>query len=246
MARVVTKVLLIFSLLLMCAGPALSQTKFLKARKLMSSRAKLATFVVRKITVEIRDVFDESDLAWPYRTVNNLKVSTRDEVVKRELLIKEGEKYDQFAVDESIRNLHRLPFVRNAVILPTYDGQFVDLTVVVQDTWTLFPQINLSSQGGVNKWSVGVAEGNLLGYGNRAELLYSEEDNRETIQGVYEDDLFLGSHDRLLLGQFIRADGYRSVVSYGRPFRSLLESNAWVINAETFDWAQILYKNSDE
>ena len=46
---------------------------------------------IRTITVEVRDIFDESNLGFFYRTVNSLKVSSKEEVVRRELLVKEGD-----------------------------------------------------------------------------------------------------------------------------------------------------------
>ena len=215
-----------------------------RAKRLKTTQTQKLT--IRNIEIQVRDVFDDPDSGYFYKTANRLKISSRESVIRRELIFKSGEPYDKFVVDESLRNLRRLSFVRDPRIITNVDGDHIDIVVSVQDTWTLFPQIGWSSGGGDNKTSIGIAESNLLGYGKRLELLYAKDDGIKNQQAVYEDDLFLGSRDRLLLGQFLRSDGYRSVASFGRPFRSLVEPSAWVINGEGFDLVEKLYQDGDE
>jgi len=192
------------------------------------------------------DVFDDPSLGSFYKTVNNLKISTDESVIERELLIKEGDKFDPFLVEESERNLRSLPYLRRVSITPVHDGGFVDLIVSVQDTWTLIPQLNLALGGGRDKKSIGIAESNLLGYGKRAELLYADEDGREQVQGVWDDRRFMGTHQRLLLAHFERTDGYRFVGLWGKPFRSLVEPYAWSFNTDLSDQVSKLFEASEE
>ena len=102
--------------------------------------------IIRSIRIEVVEIFDEPDIGRFYRTVNKLKAGTREEVVRRELLFEEGEPFDSFLLEESERNLRRLPFLRQISITPVHDGRYVDLMIQVQDTWTLFPFITLSSR----------------------------------------------------------------------------------------------------
>lgn len=202
--------------------------------------------IVRSIKIDVREIFDESNIAFFYRAVNNLKAATKEEVIRREVLFDEGDAFDQFLLEESERNLRSLPYLRQISITALDDGLYVDLVVSVQDTWTLFPFIALSSGGGTKKQAIGVTEGNLLGYGKRLELLVAEDEGRDSVEAVWDDRRLFGSYQRLTLGQFIRSDGYRSVASLGRPFRSLVEPYAWSINTDVYDLVGRLFEAGDE
>ena len=201
---------------------------------------------VRTIEVEIREIFDEPDIGFFYRTVNKVKISTREEIVRQELLVHEGDVFDQFLIDESERNLRSLPFLREVSITPVFEADAVDLIVSVQDTWTFFPFINLTSGGGTNKSAVGIAESDLLGYGKRIEFLVAEDEGRRKVEGIWDDSRFLGTYQRLTLGHFQRSDGDRTVVSYGRPFRSLVEPYSWQMEGDQFDLVGKLFENAQE
>jgi hypothetical protein len=216
------------------------------SRAKTSSSAKARKFKVGDINIEVADIFEESELAWFYRAVNSAKISTRIEIIRRELLFAEGDNYDPFLVAESERNLRSLPFLRQVSITPVPDGEKINFLVRVQDTWTLFPFINLSTGGGSSSSAIGLTEGNFLGYGKRLELLVADDEGRDKIEGVYDDRRLFGSYNRLTLGHFERSDGYRSVTSLGRPFRSLVDPYAWSINTNFFDLVGRLFKDGDE
>ena len=214
--------------------------------RVSASPAPVATGVIRKITIQLRDVFEGDDLAYPYRAANSVKVNTRDEVVRRELLFREGDVFDQFIIDESARNLRTLPFLREVAITTTQDGNAVDVLIEVQDTWTLIPQVGFTSGGGQSRTTVGLAEGNVLGFGKRAELLFSDDEGRKKIEGVYDDRRLWGTPQRLLLGHFDRSDGFRTLGLWGRPFRSLLDKDSWQTYADVSDTVGKLFELGDE
>lgn len=202
--------------------------------------------IIRNIFFEIRDVFDQQDQEWFYKTANSLKINTRKELLKRELLFKEGEPLNLFVIQESERNLRSLSYIDRVSITHNVEGAYADITVRVHDTWTLIPTINYSSGSGNERRSVGISEGNIAGYGKRVELLYDDNDGRTSVQGVYDDARFLGTHKRLILGAFDRSDGYRGVFSYGRPFRSVIEKRSWLTSADISDSVGKLYEAGDE
>ncbi len=203
--------------------------------------------IIRSIRIKIRKVFDENNLSFPYETANYLKIPTKEDVIRRELLFKVGDKLDEFSLQESERKLRTLPYIRQAVIYSEQKEKgYSDVTVSVQDTWTLFPQFTFSKGAGAKKKAMGIKDTNLFGYGKRLELLYMEDDGRESIQTVYDDNRLFNSKLNLLLANFIQSDGYKSVISLGRPFRSLFERKAWVVNGESYNLISKLFKNGDE
>jgi len=202
---------------------------------------------IRSITITVREIFDEADLNPFYRTANKLKVNTRKEVIRQELLFKEGDTFDPFLMRESERNLRSLGFLREVEITPDkLDGDVVDVAVSVQDTWTFIPQLGFSSGTGRQSMSAGAAENNLMGMGKRIEALYREEESRKSLEGVWEDDRVWGSRNRLLAAYFDRDDGERGIVSFGRPFRSLVEKSAWSFDTDAGDTIGRLFQNGDE
>ncbi len=211
-----------------------------------SETAKASKPIVRSITVEVRDIFDEDDVGGFYRLVNNLKASTKTEIVRRELLLQEGDVFDRFLLEESERKLRSLPFLRKISITPVRDGAFIDLLVQVQDTWTLFPFINLSSGGGTDKKAIGLTESNLFGYGKRLEFLVADDEGRQKVEAVWDDPRLFGTYQRLTVGHFQRSDGFRTIGAYGRPFRSLVEKSSWGFEADVFDLVGRLFEATDE
>ena len=201
---------------------------------------------IRSIQIKVNDVFEGQDLALFYRTANNIKPQTREHVIRRELLFKEGDVYDPFRIQESARFLRALPFLRQIFITPTFDGDQVDIIVSVQDTWTFVPFLSFSSGGGTKKESVGISESNLAGFGKRVEMLYANDEGRQKIEGVFEDRRLFGTYQNLTVGHFQRTDGDRTVVFYGRPFRSLVEPYSWSMEVESFDLVGRLFDKATE
>ncbi len=200
---------------------------------------------VRNVFVTVGEIFEDTQDAF-YQTVNKLKINTRKEVVLREVKLKPGDEYSEFAVRESERALRNLRYLRYVKITPKFDGDQVDLYVRVEDAWSIIPLISYTSGGGKQKQSIGLSESNLVGFGKRIEGLYEEEDGRETVEAVVEDPRIWGTDMSLLAAYFDRNDGERVLFSFSSPFRTLLDQHAWSFTTDTSDTIGRLYKNGDE
>ena len=218
----------------------------LRAETTVDTASQRPAQTIRNVTILVKDLFEEENLGSFYSTANSLKVNTRQEVVERELLFKAGDKYDAFVVEESERAVRALPFLRRVAITALPDGDFVDIVVSVQDTWTLIPQFSFSIGGGSDKKSIGLAETNILGTGKRAEALFADDEGRKKIEGVWDDRQVWGTNNRLVLGYFDRSDGYRTVGFLGRPFRSLVSPYSWSVNTDFADTISRLFEASEE
>ncbi len=245
--RAVRQILLGMICLISLNDSTFVETASAEPKVLTTAAHETASQRIRRITIEIKDVFeDQDDLGSFYRTVNSLKINTKEDVVRRELLFKEGDLYDPFLIQESERFLRSLPFLRRVKITPIPEGEFIDVQVTVQDTWTLIPQLGFSLGGGSNKSQIGIAESNVLGYGKRAEILLANDEDRQKIEAVYHDKRFWGSSKQLTVGGFDRSDGYRGFGSFGQPFRSLAQRSAWNTSADVSDTIGRLFENGDE
>lgn len=201
---------------------------------------------IRSIRIEVRDVFEGEDLTWFYRGANSLKVNTKEQTIRQELVFKEGDEYSDVVIRESERNLRTLPFLRFVTVVPKQDGPFVDIVVSVQDSWTLIPFMGFSMTAGSDKQSVGIAEGNILGYGKRFETLYANDENRKTVAAAWEDRRLMGTRQALAVGGLTRTDGYDSNVIYGKPFRTLVDPYAWNVDLNAQDLVGKLFQDGTE
>jgi len=92
--------------------------------------------VVERVEVAPLDVFEERDVL--PRWLNVFHATTRKGVVRQEVLLREGDRYQQVLVDDTIRNLRRLPGVPqlSAVLVVAAAGSApgrVVLVVITKD-----------------------------------------------------------------------------------------------------------------
>jgi outer membrane protein assembly factor BamA len=181
---------------------------------------------IRSIVVENLPVFgpDERlddvpllpDLTFLFDAANLLHIDTKEEVIRREVLVREGDLADPRLLEESERNIRGLPYVRRVRVLtePAPGGE-VDVIVRTQDTWTLQPRASFSSGGGTTRSSFGIVESNVLGYGKKLRLLYRK--------GLDRSSTLFGYDDRRLLGSRWVASGAYEDTSDGRVSRGSIE-----------------------
>ena len=136
---------------------------------------------IRKIHFYISNINTEEQAqeAFWAKTTNRLHIVTRESVVRKQILFKEGDVLDQELIEQSERKLRRFAFLNVAQIkVVPVDHQSVDVEVRTRDAWTLVPGVNVSGGGGLATGTVMLEELNLLGYGKK--LL---------AEGIYESDV---------------------------------------------------------
>ncbi len=200
---------------------------------------------IRSISFEILQIFDKPKNSF-YETVNSLKLDTQESVLRKELLFREGDDYEQFLVLESERVLRQLRYLRDVSIQEVVDGEFVDIIIHGQETWTIIPQVSYSSGDGRTKQSVGLAESNLLGYGKRLELLYKQEEESDAVQAVYDSRNFFETKNQFLAGFFDGSEGTEGLIEIGNPYRSLVQESSWGITLDGGDTLERLWHSGDE
>jgi outer membrane protein insertion porin family len=152
---------------------------------------------------------------------------TRTEVIKRELLFREGDPYNSEDARESERILRRKSYLGDVEITARFDGDMnaVAVTVKVTDLWTFFPFISFPiSKEGNSKLIVGLNEMNLFGYGQSLGLRYEREGVdgvRHRIGGTFSDPRIIGTHWHFLTSYFSQPIGDSWRLSLTRPLYSL-------------------------
>lgn len=197
------------------------------------------------------DIFDEQDedLSWPFRLVNRLHPLTREEVIRRELLLEPGQCADGEALAQTERNLRRLAFLRDArVETRPAEGDrndVVDVRVSTFDTWSTVPLFRLAKVGNRRVWTVGLSERNLFGRGQHLGIARKSDLDRDQTVFTFRDPRLLGSRVQALASYADRSDGSRTDLEIGRPFFAL--TTTWSFRAHVEDFRQIdpLYEGGE-
>jgi len=182
--------------------------------------------LIDSIHIENGEIFAEDsskyDL-WIFQLANRLHIKTKKYVIRRELLLKEGDPFSRRLADETERNLRALPFLWDARVnlRQSPKGKNV-LEVSTADSWTLLGGISISRTAGETVYHIRGEEQNLLGTGQYLSLHYYIRDTLED----YAQFTFL--ERRLFSSRFyfqVCRDGNPEIgmtsLTLGKPFYSL-------------------------
>ncbi|HET9959801.1 MAG TPA: BamA/TamA family outer membrane protein [Polyangiaceae bacterium] len=180
---------------------------------------------IESIEIARRDVLDERD---PIPDIFNFfHVTTREHVIRRELLFREGQRFDWARVDETARNLRGLPQLSLVLIVPLTGSSpdRVRLLVVTKDVWSLRLNSNFQyGPEGLTYLFLNPTEWNLFGTHAMIGGLYSLR------RSTYSLGLSL-SHARIMGTRLAgsaalslvferktsQAEGFIGVFNYGLP-----------------------------
>jgi hypothetical protein len=158
-----------------------------------------------------------------YDAGNWLHVETRESVIRRELLLKEGDCVDALRLSESARLLREFRFMESVEIQTTRRANGdVDVAVFTRDDWTLRLEPRFAFGGGFAISGIGLAERNIGGRGKTLELLYIDRDGRDDVGMGYFDPQFMSSRWNLAASGFRTAPGWTVDFSLAYPFVGLV------------------------
>jgi len=118
--------------------------------------------------------------------LNWIHVLTKEWIIKRELLVREGDRYVQVLVDETARNMRaRMPVqVSLVVIVPvrSEEPDTVDLLVITKDIWSLRLSTDVSgTAGGVENLLLVPQETNFLGLHHTVQTRFQLQPETYTV-----------------------------------------------------------------
>jgi hypothetical protein len=189
-----------------------------------------STAVVRAVEIHRNDIFDPSETtSWVTRLANGLHITTREGVVRREVLIQPGEPYDPSSAAETARNLRALGVFRQVQVDTTRTDSGLVLVVTTRDGWSTRPDLRFRSTGGQSEYTVAFIEDNLLGTATQASVRYRKTVDRTSTDFSFLQPRFLSRTIRLGLVYEDRSDGHRFATLLGKPFYSLNSRSSLLI-----------------
>jgi hemolysin activation/secretion protein len=150
--------------------------------------------VIGRIYFNALELFDTSraeENVSLFRLANRIHVRTREPTIARQLLFKEGDRFEARLLEESERILRTTRYLLDAQIVPIafHDG-IVDIQVTTQDVWTFNPGASFGRKGGANTSGFELEELNLLGLGTQLGIGFKS--------GIDRDSKIVNYHDRHL------------------------------------------------
>jgi len=214
-------------LLLAAASPAAGQAP---------PRDTTAVPVVGRIELLRRNIFADSEATFFLpKLVNRFHITTRQNVVERELLFEVGRPLGPDALQETARNLRRLGVFRTVRVDTLRRDTTLVVRVETQDGWSTKPEVGFASTGGQTAWRATLIEENLLGTASRLVLGYEKDPDRSTgVFGFRQPRLFANTIGLGVTYQD-RSDGTILNAYVLRPYLSFHDRMAWQASAEVRD-----------
>ncbi|MEO1248152.1 MAG: hypothetical protein AAFX56_20945 [Pseudomonadota bacterium] len=181
--------------------------------------------VIGELILDRQNVFDLSnpdENNWFYALANRWHIVTRESLIRRQLLVSEGDPYSERLVDESERILRQNAFLFDANVRPVaVDGNRVDVEVATRDVWTLVPDVSVSRSGGENRTKFGIEDTNLLGRGQLIRIARTDDVDRTSDSIEYADNNISRNRWSLAARLADNSDGRSNLLRFTRPFIAL-------------------------
>ena len=176
--------------------------------------------IIDTIVIVSHNIFDRQErvLGFMARLADAIHVRTRPLVIRRTLLLNQGDPYDSARAVESERALRALGVFRQVVIDTERVRGLLALRVETFDGWSTKPQVNWSTEGGDVSWVVGMEEDNLVGTATSLSALYSTDVDRSAVSLLYQNPHFIWRRPRLFGLYQDLSDGQRGSWALSMPF----------------------------
>ncbi|AKV01016.1 Outer membrane protein assembly factor YaeT precursor [Labilithrix luteola] len=188
--------------------------------------------------------------------LNALHYTSRDYVIRREMLLKEGDEYVQVLVDETARNMRtNMPLQVSVVIIVPLKGTEPDkvrLLIITKDIWSLRLSFDLSvTPGGLERLLIVPQETNLLGRHHTLQTSFTYQPESYTLGAGYKIPRFGTSWIGASAGGSIyinrrtfTPEGSGASFSIGQPLYSTRTEWAWNTGASFLNYEYRRYVNA--
>ncbi|HMJ11049.1 MAG TPA: hypothetical protein VK524_06555 [Polyangiaceae bacterium] len=176
---------------------------------------------IQSIEIVRLEVFDERDPVPDF--INVFHVTSREYVIERELLFREGERYDPLKVAESARNL-RTPKQLSVVLVLAVRGSTDDevrVLVITKDVWSLRLNWDVKlSNGRIASLVLNPTEQNLLGTHTSIGFKFRLLPDTYSLGGQFSNTRVFGTRMQASIGAnaIFNRDSGESEGSYGSAF----------------------------
>ncbi len=209
--------------------------------------------MIDEILVSSEDIVAPSD---PYpKILNILHVKTRQDVVKREILLRPGDRYDPELAAESERNLRQLFIFAVARVLPVKSpiSGHVSILVVTKDLWSIRLNSEFNTVGSLLQLlHLRPTEQNFLGRNQQVSLDFLMKLDTISLGQAFTDRRLFGTRLAfsenaaiILNRQTGKSEGSRGGFFFGQPLYSLATEHAFNITGSWDIETTRVYRGAD-
>jgi len=199
-----------------------------------------------KITFKPQTIFDENEegIVFLHRWANAIHIDTKILTLENEATFFINKCTKTFAdMAELERHLRSRKYLRAAKVT-TDENE--DITITTWDNWSLMPTISFGRKGGINTYSFGIKERNLLGLGIDTEI----ESYRNTQRSGYKlhanIPLFQKQNSSVQLGFSDNDDGQQRSLFLHKMFASFHTETAYDIGFNEESRNDTLFQNGQD
>jgi hypothetical protein len=192
-------------------------------------------------------IFDESDsdIIFLHRWANAIHIDTKVITLENEANFFINKCTKTFAdMAELERHLRSRKFLRDAEV--SADENVENITITTWDNWSLMPTISFGRKGGVNTYSFGIKERNLIGLGIDTEI----ESYRNAQRSGYKVDatipLFQKQNTSVKLGFADNDDGQRRSLFVNKIFAGFHTKTAYHLGFNDESRNDTLFQNGQD
>ena len=185
--------------------------------------------IIRNINIVTLDPFGFSEIDstrkprnWVEKNGNSIHIKTKKLAIRNVLLIRENKPLDSLLVKESLRLIRAQSYISRVSLttqLTAKNGDSVDISIQVLDTWSLLPKAAISD----SKISLQLNERNFLGSGHALNSQYKKryEDGESAYNLEYLVPNIKNTFIKTALLYFKDLDdNYGKTINIDRPFYS--------------------------
>jgi hypothetical protein len=209
--------------------------------------------VIDQILVSSENIIAPTD---PYPTILNIiHVKTREQVIKREVLLQPGDKYNAEVASESERNLRSLFILAVARVVPVKNPipGHVDILVVTKDLWSIRLNTQFNTVGSLLQvLHIMPTEQNFLGLNQQLSLDFLMKLDTISLGEAFTDSRLFGTRLGISESAAIilnrdtgKSEGSRGGISFGQPLYSLATERAFNISGSWDIERARIYRGAD-
>ena len=185
--------------------------------------------IIRNINIVTLDPFGYSEIDstkkprnWAEKNGNRLHIKTKKLAIRNILLIRKNKPLDSLLVKESLRLIRAQSYINRVAVmteLTSKNGDSVDISIRVLDTWSLLPKASISD----SKVSLQLNERNFFGSGHTLNSQYKKryEDGKSAYNLEYIVPNIKNTFIKTSLLYFKDLDdNYGKAINIERPFYS--------------------------
>jgi hypothetical protein len=228
-------------------GDSITKQTFDNADKDLSDERSLCDTSQPKIRFKPQTIFDESDegITFLHRWANTIHIDTKIITLENEATFFINKCIKNLAdMAELERHLRSRKFLRDAEV--SADDYVKEITITTWDNWSLMPTVSLGRKGGINTYSFGIKERNLLGLGIDTEIQSYQNTQRSGYKLRATIPLFQKQNTSVKLGFADNDDGQKRSLFLHKIFAGFHTKKAYHLGFNEESRNDTLFQNGQD